>query len=90
MKPFRVSDAYLDWAHSSAAEDGQPFAGREREVQPVNDRALADAGQLHIGHQVRCNRIRNQVADSLFFIQRVGDARYLAVVVHADHQPPTR
>ena len=28
MKPFRVSADYIDWAHSSAAEDGQPIAKR--------------------------------------------------------------
>jgi hypothetical protein len=27
-RPFRVSDADLDWAHSSAADDGRPLAIR--------------------------------------------------------------
>ena len=62
MKPFRVSDAYLDWAHSSAAEDGQPLAiqiinspviGKAQAYRLITDPCLvaeiADVAQLYVG-----------------------------------------
>ncbi len=62
MKPFRVSDAYLDWAHSSAAEDGQPLAirimnspviGKAQAYRLFTDPHLvaeiADVAQLYVG-----------------------------------------
>ena len=62
MKPFRVSDAYLDWAHSSAAEDGQPVAiqimnspvmGKTQAYRVFTDPYLvaeiADVAQLYVG-----------------------------------------
>ena len=62
LKPFRVSDAYLDWAHSSAAEDGQPLAAQIME-SPVLGSAqayrlftdprlvaeIADVAELYVG-----------------------------------------
>ena len=62
MKPFRVSDAYLDWAHSSAAEDGQtlairimnsPVIGKAQAYRLFTDPHLvaeiADVAQLYVG-----------------------------------------
>ena len=61
-KPFRVSDAYLDWAHSSAAEEGQPLAvqimdspvfGKSQAYRLFTDPRLvaeiADVAELYVG-----------------------------------------
>lgn len=58
-KPFIVSDDYLDWAHSSAADDGQPLAVKlfeqpiRRKSRVINDPLLvaevADVAGLYVG-----------------------------------------
>lgn len=61
-KPFRVSDAYIDWAHGSAAEEGQrlaveivetPCQGRwpgqfKLFVEPRHVAEIADVAELYV------------------------------------------
>ena len=63
LKPFRVSANYVDWAHGSAAEDGQPLAKRLDGATIYSDKAgpfklidapelvaeIADVAELYIG-----------------------------------------
>ena len=63
LKPFRVSVSYIDWAHSSACEDGQDLAIQIMETPSQRGRSspyilledvrlvgeVADVAELYVG-----------------------------------------
>src|SRR4051812_8499508 len=77
-KAFRVSDDYLDWAHSSAAEESQPRALRLFQ-QPLRGDAryiecpelvaeIADVAELYVGggdSDLRAARVRARAIEWL-------------------------
>jgi hypothetical protein len=105
LKPFPVSEAYIDWAHGSAAEEGQRLAvelvvwptrghGAARYKlfeQPAHVAEIADVAELYVGGRDTDLRAAAVHVRAVKWLRDRGlSVRQLVAEAHASEGSPLR
>lgn len=100
-RPFRVSVDYIDWAHGSAAEDGQPLAKRLDSAtiycdsrsayklldDPVLVAEVADVAELYVGGSDSDLRAAQVRARAVRWLRERGLTVRQVLKAHAEASP---